>query len=144
MGRKTSLVIASVLMASLAAPPVLAQKITYPQAVATYKNGNYAQALSQFKQVDAAFPNNAMVHYYIALCHQGLGHLNLARSEYQQVVNMGDARLAGLARQGLNQLSGAKTQVYSGGSPSQISATQQPAMPAKKIARKVLYFYADW
>ncbi|MGD9684312.1 MAG: tol-pal system YbgF family protein [Candidatus Obscuribacterales bacterium] len=143
MRKQTSLVLASVLVASLAAPPVLAQKITYPQAVATYKNGNYSQALSQFKQVDAAFPNNAMVHYYMALCHQGLGHLNLARSEYQQVVNMGDARLAGLARQGLSQLSGAKTQVYSG-APSQVSATQQPAMPAKKIARKVLYFYADW
>lgn len=144
MRKKTSLILASVLIASLAAPPVLAQKVTYPQAVATYKTGNYAQALAQFKQVDANFPNNALVHYYMALCHQGLGHLNLARSEYQQVTGMGDVRLAGLARQGLNQLSGAKTQVYSGGSPSQAPATQQPGAPAKKIAKKVLYFYADW
>ncbi|MBZ0187939.1 MAG: tetratricopeptide repeat protein [Candidatus Obscuribacterales bacterium] len=125
--------------------PALAQKTSYPQAVASYKSGNYAKALSQFKSVAAVYPNNPLVRYYLALSHQALGHMDLARAEYEKVATLGDQRLIALAQKGLAQLSGVKSHLGPSSAPQQVAGgTAQPAGVHKKIARKVLYFWADW
>jgi outer membrane protein assembly factor BamD (BamD/ComL family) len=116
--------LASLLIAAL--PAMSAPANLYAQAVADYNAGKYGQAATEFETIKAQYPNNALTHYYLALCRQALGHLDKAKQEYQWVSQYGDASLKGLANQGMARLSGAKT----------------PAAAGK--VRKILEFYADW
>jgi tetratricopeptide (TPR) repeat protein len=123
--------------------PAISAPNLYSQAVADYNAGKYGQAASEFERVKAQYPNNALTHYYLALCRQALGHFDKARQEYEWVSQYGDAGLKGLAAQGLSRMSGVKTSVSYGatasGSPS---AGSRP--PAVTKIRKILEFYADW
>lgn len=82
-----------------------------------------------------------MVRYYLALCHHALGHVELARQDYNLVISNGDASYKALAQKALTQLgskssSGASTSSPDPNTPSQVA-------PARK-AKKVIDFYADW
>ncbi len=137
--------LASLLIVAL--PAMSAPANQYAQAVADYNAGRYGQAATQFETIKASYPNNALTHYYLALCRQALGHFDRARQEYEWVSQYGDASLKGLAAQGMARMSGVRTSSSSAGSGSRTaSATQSPSTrpPAGAKIRKILEFYADW
>ena len=124
-------------------PAMAAPASSFPQAQLQYKNGNYAQALASFQALSAAYPTNALVHYYMALCHQNLGHMGQAKAEYQTVINSRQPSLAPMAAAGLATISKAS-------SGSSVSAPIRPSSsdsgikaPAAKV-KKVLEFWAEW
>lgn len=118
--------LAALLIAAL--PAMSAPANLYAQAVADYNAGKYGQAATAFETIKAQYPNNALTHYYLALCRQALGQFAKARQEYEWVSQYGDASLKGMAAQGMSRLSGSKS-----------SGT----ITAGKV-RKILEFYADW
>jgi thiol-disulfide isomerase/thioredoxin len=77
---------------------------TFNQAVSDYNAGRYAQALAEFKQFEAAYPNNGLVHYYIGLCNQSLNQRAEAKGEYQWVIAHSDPKLKQLALTGVAAL----------------------------------------
>jgi len=144
--------IANAMAALIAAvlPAISAPANLYRQAVADYNAGSYGKAAGEFEQLKAAYPNNALTRYYLALCRQALGHFEKAKQEYEWVSQYGDANLKGMAAQGMARMSGARTSVsYSGSSssaPRTASANQAPSNrpPAGAKVKKILEFYADW
>lgn len=116
---------------------------SFPQAEADYKSGKYAQALSSFQALSAAYPNNALVHYYMALCHQNLGHMGQAKAEYQLVVSSGQPQLAPMAAKGLATLAGARSGSGSASSIPSSSANTGVKVATAKV-KKVLEFWAEW
>lgn len=118
--------LASMLIAAL--PVMSAPANQYAQAVANFNSGNYQQAATEFESLKATFPNNVLTHYYLARCHQALGHVDQAKQEYEWVTKNGDGSLKGLAVKGMAGLSGAKV--------------SKPV--ARKKVKKILEFYADW
>ncbi|MCC7530496.1 MAG: tetratricopeptide repeat protein [Candidatus Melainabacteria bacterium] len=137
--------LAALLIAAL--PALSAPANLYAQAVADYNAGKYGQAATAFETIKAQYPNNALTHYYLALCRQALGHFDKARQEYEWVSQHGDASLKGLAAQGMSRMSGVKTSASGSGSATHTaSATQSPAgrPPAGAKVKKILEFYADW
>lgn len=103
---------------------VQAGPISYQTAVAEYKAGKYQSALSMFRALNASSPKNALVHYYMALCQYGLGHVEQAKQEYQIVIDSGDVRLKPLAEAGLGKMSKIRT---SGTPASSGTATGSPS-----------------
>lgn len=143
--------LASLLLAAL--PALSAPTNLYNQAVADYNSGKYRQAATAFETIKEASPSNAMNHYYLALCRQALGQYNKAILEYQWVSQNGDARLKGLAVQGLSRMSGVKTAVAASGltprttsEPLSIAAGQARSNrpPAVAKVKKVIKFTAAW
>ncbi|MDX2107980.1 MAG: tetratricopeptide repeat protein [Candidatus Melainabacteria bacterium] len=126
----------------------LAAPMTFESAVAEYKAGHYQSALSMFKTFGASNPNNAYVHYYIALCQHRLGHIDQARQEYQFVVQSRDAKLGPMAQTAMAQLSRAHTSGSGSVSQAPASGTTQGSSPSQvsssRRAKKVIEFYADW
>ncbi len=125
---------------------------TFQQAMADYSNGKYALALSEFQAFKVSYPNNALVHYYVALCQQALGRIDQAKLEYKWVLDSRDANLSAKAATGLAQLSSARL-TGSGGSSASSSSSQAAVAPVasgggQKIAmgkvKKVIEFWADW
>lgn len=116
---------------------------SYAEAESDYKNGKYAQALASFQSLSAAYPSNVLVHYYLALCHQNLGHMGQAKAEYQLVVNSRQPQLAPLAAKGLATLAGARS---GSGSPSSYSPSSSDTgvKVATAKVKKVLEFWAEW
>ncbi len=125
----------------LALEPVGASGASFAEAIADYNSGNYAQALSKLKVYESAYPSNALVRYYIALCDQSLGYFAQAATEYKWVSENGDARLRSMAATGLSRLSS----VHGSVSHSAVRATPSPigTIAQGKVA-KVIEFYADW
>src|SRR5271170_6105429 len=80
---------------------------SFQQAVSDYNAGKYSQALGEFKQFAAAYPSNAMSHYYMALCYQSIGQRGEARQEFTLTNQYGDASLKGYAEKALHSLGGA-------------------------------------
>jgi uncharacterized protein YkwD len=103
--RKVLLTIFGIVALLVALPDVQCAPASFQQAIADYRSGHHARALSELEAYKAAYPSNALVRYYIGLCHQQLGHVSVARTEFEWVTRCGDARLQGLAAAALNQLS---------------------------------------
>lgn len=135
------------LLAVLAAPDTAAAPVSFQQAVADYTAGKYSQANAEFESYKQAYPTNAMVHYYLALCKQALGHLDGAKAEYLWVTQNGDARLKGMAQAGYDQLSKTRASGSGGGgaiaAASSSSASSAPVVATAKV-KKIIEFYADW
>jgi len=123
---------------------------SFQEAVADYQAGRYAQALGKLEAVKAAYPSNALVHYYVALCQQAVGHIEQAKVEYQWVISSRDPKLAPMATTGLSQLSGVRVSGSGGGSSSGSSSPTMaaPAGGGAKTANakvsKILEFWATW
>jgi tetratricopeptide (TPR) repeat protein len=122
---------------------------SFPQAKADYESGKYSQALATFQALSATYPTNALVHYYMALCHQNLGHMGQAKAEYQIVASSGQPQLVPLAAKGLATLAGARSN--SGSSSSSVASISAPSNESRtgsKVAmgkvKKVLEFWAEW
>lgn len=124
----------------------------FQQAVADYNGGRYAQANKELESCKQAYPTNAMVHYYLALCKQALGQIETAKSEFQWVQQNGDARLKSLAQTGFAQLSKAR----STSGVSSVAAAPAQAAPSTQVkttlatsssggkVQKILEFWAEW
>lgn len=66
----------------------------FNRAVSTYLRDDYEQALPLFRGIVKNDPNNAMAHYYLALCHIRLGDKDNGAKEYLWVIdNTKDAAL---------------------------------------------------
>lgn len=122
---------------------------SYPQAKADYDSGKYSQALAAFQALSATYPTSALVHYYMALCHQNLGHMGQAKAEYQIVVSSGQPQLVPLAAKGLATLAGARSSSGASSSASaSFSAPSHESSTGSKVAmgkvKKVLEFWAEW
>lgn len=145
--RNSLLLIALASLLAFQPGPVNAEG-TFKQAVADYNAGKYREALDAFNGFKAKYPDNALTHYYLALCHQALNHQSQAKAEYEWVSAKGDSTLKAHAAAGLKQISGLKMQVGSPSAsvqPSQLPPGNQPAAAggATKV-KKVFEFYADW
>jgi tetratricopeptide (TPR) repeat protein len=123
---------------------------TFQEGMAEYNSGKYAHALSTFQTFKASYPNNALVHYYIALCQQGLGHVDQAKAEYKWVMDSRDPSLAGKAAAGLSQLANVRTSGSGGGSSAAVMPTASAPgrsggdkAPQGKV-KKVIDFWATW
>lgn len=77
----------------------------FDSAVSHYKAGQYRQAVTEFKQMTASYPRNALSHYYLALCYQSLGNRAEARQEFSLTSQYGDASLKSYAQTALTNLS---------------------------------------
>jgi hypothetical protein len=87
-----------------------------------------------------------MVHYYLALCKQAMGHLESAKAEYLWVTQNGDARLRGMAQAGVDQLSKVRSSTpssFAGTAPTAPTASSAPQIATAKV-KKIIEFYADW
>lgn len=122
----------------------LAAPVSFQQAVKDYSAGQYALALSEFEPYKASNPNNALVRYYIALCHQGMNHFSQAKTEFEWVAAHGDPKLAAMAKAGFEQLSrinsGSSRGTAIASAPTAVGGSTKPAAKVKKI----IEFYADW
>ena len=126
-------------------PILAAPAASYNQAVKDYNAGKYAVALAEFESCKAAFPTNALVRYYTALCEQSLGRFDKAKEEFQWVATNGDARLKLMAQAGLNQLSRAHASVSHSASAGFSTATASaPSGSSQSKVRRIIDFYADW
>ena len=123
--------------------PVQAAPDAYQKAKGDYDSKNYASALAQFKTLAAAYPRNALCHYYLALCHQAMGHVPQAKQEFQVVQQLDRGSLGQYAAQGMRQLSGAGSS-RGGGAITIASAGGSGSSQARSKVRKIYEFYADW
>lgn len=120
----------------------------FDAAVRTYKSGNYRAALSQFTALKAQYPGNATVHYYLALCHQGAGHISQAKSEYEWLVANDNSNIGTMAAQALlrlgsagNSSAGASSSSSSSSTSTSSASTSSPAQRAK--VKTILEFYVE-
>lgn len=123
----------------------------FDQAVQSYKAGRYSQSLAQFQAVSAANPADALSHYYMALCYQGLNQVASATQQYQWVATYSrDPSLRSMAQAGLARLAqysarrtygGAQTAVSSGASSVRGAGSSSVSLAP---VRQVLEFYTDW
>lgn len=156
--QKIRALILSSLVSAFVAMPGSYCAPNFNQAMADYNAGRYGQAAAQFEAVKAAYPTNALNRYYLAMCHQALGHFDQARQEYQYVATTNDARLKGLAMQGLQKMGGARSTPTAGYNPNPAAvAAANAAMAAMKNGqtatstnpnalpvRKIYKFTAPW
>src|SRR5271167_4926872 len=91
--RKVILLAFCFLTFAVVVPSVRCAPASFHQATADYNAGRHAKALAEFEAYKTAYPSNALVRYYIALCHQELGHVDAARADFDWVSKNGDARL---------------------------------------------------
>jgi thiol-disulfide isomerase/thioredoxin len=91
--------------------PALAAPDNFSAAKSKYEKKDYQGALNDFKALSAKYPNNALCHYYMALCNQCLARVAEAKREYQWVMDNDRGSLSRQAASGLNQLSGGKPSV---------------------------------
>jgi len=103
---------------------------TSAEAIQLYKDGKYGPALKAFEAVDQKEPKNAMTHYYIALCCQGMNQTARALAEYQWVAdNCNNKALKAAALKGIDSVSRYKT---ARDSQVRASAANAEAAAAKK------------
>jgi len=119
---------------------------SFQQAVADYNNGKYSLALTQLDSYKSVYPTNVLVHYYSAMCHQALNHLDQAKADYQYVADHGDAHLQSMSRAAITELSDAHSQPRV--SIASAATSAPPKMAANSIARakvkRILEFSDDW
>ena len=88
-----------------------------------------------------------MGHYYLALCHQAVGHISQAQGEYQLVMQLDRGQLYNYAAAGLRQLGSARGMSGSGSNTSIVSGQSLAAAPSgserREKADKVIYFHLD-
>jgi thiol-disulfide isomerase/thioredoxin len=115
----------------------------YKRAVLNYQAHHYSTALADLEKLNAAYPTNAMVKYYRALCSQGTNQITLAKKDFEWVAtNCPDAKVKQLGAIGLRNLGSYRSQVtgYVGSSsaPALVShATAAAATPAANPAGKL-------
>ncbi len=149
MDKMTTRALALIGAAIVSTQTTIAAPVSFQQAVADYTSGKYSQASSELETYKQAYPNNALVHYYLALCKQAMGQLEGAKAEYLWVTQYGDVRLKGMAQAGFDQLSKVRSSSSSRSSTTASSAppptaSSPTAVVASAKVKKIIEFYADW
>ncbi len=164
--KKTAVLLALLLSLTTIVPAQAAQS-DCSQAVADFNARRYKRAFTQFKSLAEKYPDNEVVHYYLALCHQAMGRMSQAKAEYKWILEHGSTKLKSHARKGISQIGQtaaaegssiqttqtAQAELASGtgsqsadSAPAQADAKKTSAKQAPsqgKVAR-VIGFYADW
>lgn len=124
----------------------LAAPMTFQSAVAEYRAGKYSSALAMFKAFAQSSPNNVQVHYYLAMCHHRMGHVEQARQEYNFVIAKGEPSFKALAEKGLTSIAGASASsgAVASSSGSTTGSSSSTPVPASQRAAKVMDFTATW
>lgn len=139
-----------IVLASLLAfqPGTAYAQDAFERALLNYNAGRYQVALDGFSGIRAKYPDNALVHYYLALCHQALNHQSEARSEFEFVSARGNAKLRANAAAGLQQISRLRSQIGVSRpvskQPSKLPSENKPAVPPPSKVKRIIEFYADW
>lgn len=127
---------------------VWAANPVFDQAVQNYKAKRYSQAIAGFQTFSQANPSDAMSHYYMALCYQGMNQMALAKQQYEWVsANARDPNLRSYAATGLSGLGKIKSTFTPSNSGPVIPASfSRPGSGAVSIAGrlKVIEFYTEW
>lgn len=90
---------------AILAPCAFAVSNGFNEAVSLYNSRRLPQALEKLTALARTNPNDAGVHYYMALCYQGTSQIAAAKTEYLWVYSKGnDARLKYNAWQALQQI----------------------------------------
>ena len=117
------------------APAFSASPPSFNQATADYKRGKYQVALIEFEKFRQSYPTNLMVHYYEALCYQGLNQLDSARTEFQYVIeNDETGTLKAKAEAGMKRVNDAHTQTSSMGG---VGGSVAPGPPVTGFNKKM-------
>ena len=166
MMKKFAILFALTLWLSMAAA-MEAAETDCSQAVADFNAHRYQRAFNQFKSLSEKYPDNEVVHYYLALCHQAMGRMKSARQEYKWVLDHGSSKLKAHAKKGISQIGQAaapdSTEVATitgtGSQPDNkidnSARAENPVSPGAKPTAakqapsqgkvsKVIDFYADW
>ncbi|MDR3612065.1 MAG: thioredoxin domain-containing protein [Candidatus Obscuribacterales bacterium] len=131
------------LLGVLAVRPGETQPVSFNRAVQDYKDGKYSLALSELESYKTAYPNNALVHYYIALCQQSLNHIDRAKAEFEWVaVRSGPYK--SMAQTGLQQLSGSHANNTTAAASQGNGPSGAGIITTGLKARKAIDFYTDW
>ena len=119
----------------------------FNQAVQTFNNRQYSQALAQFDAISRANPSDASSHYYMGLCYHYLNQVGSAVQQYQWVASYShDSRLRAQALNALQQLGryqATRTSQGQAGIPSKVQSIST-SRPSGTGRPKVLEFYTDW
>lgn len=130
--------------------PVYSASPAFDQAVADYKARRYSAALTGFQTIAAKSPTDALSHYYMALCYQGMNQISLAKGQYEWVTaNTRDPALLSYAQTGLATLSKFPTSFAGSSTPAPAAGRATSPIAAgggpKVTGRlKVLEFSTDW
>jgi thiol-disulfide isomerase/thioredoxin len=140
------LVLFSILFANFGIS-VLASNKNFDIAIAKYKKGNYAEALSMFKGLSRTNADNIITHYYLALCYQSLNQLGKASEEYNYVYKYAkDKSLKASALYALGQISEYKKS--NNRAASNVNDSSSANLKINRSIRqeriKVLEFYTNW
>jgi tetratricopeptide (TPR) repeat protein len=100
-----ALLLLAVAQVALADAPV-----SFAKATQDYRAGKYQTSLIELEKYRVKYPNNLQVHYYEALCFQGLNQLDRAREEFELVAREDSGDLKSKAEAGLKGLLHAKTE----------------------------------
>ncbi len=101
------------------------------EAVKSYKDRQYAQSLAQFRQLHNSGTCNELIHYYMALCYQGMNQISSARTEYATVMKGRSTALRQNAQYALSQIDRwNRHRSYSGNGPS--NWQQMPLMASNR------------
>src|SRR5579883_3336223 len=87
--------------------PALASNLTAIQmdnAIKSYNQHKYSQALTQLRQLHSSGACTDSIHYYMALCYQQLNQISAARQEYETVAKGKTANLRANAQTALASL----------------------------------------
>jgi hypothetical protein len=107
---------------SFASPASAADDPATTAALDLYKAGKYGPALAQFETILKKKPNDAVTHYYMALCLHGMNQVARASSEYQLTIkNTRNPKLKEMAENGqesLNRYSSNRTKPASSPAPT--------------------------
>lgn len=118
----------------------------FDAAVKSYNARNYRQAITQLTAIKATYPNNGLVHYYLAMSYQATGNRGGAKTEYEWIVANDRTQLKQLAEKGLQMLGGSSS--AGSAAPTQgtgASAGAPPVTPPAGPKVKTIYdFYTDW
>ena len=128
-------------------PAAIAGSPVFDQAVQQYKAHHFSQALPGFQAEVKRSPSNALAHYYMALCYQGMNQMALAKQEYQWVATSNNSQLRSLASAGLTQIARFPSSVAgstSAATPRSTGSVQVTASAPKVVGRlKVIDWYTD-
>ncbi len=124
IARFSSLVIGFATVAIALQQQLVLAEDTYSQGCLYYKSGNYNAALSSFLRAEAAYPNNAVVHYQLGNTFLQMHRRSEAKEEYQKCMTLRpDPTTASYCTKMIDYLAGSS----GGSSISKSSGSEKPA-----------------
>lgn len=117
----------------------------FDEGVKAYNARQHSIALGRFQQAARVAPTDAMTHYYMGLCYQGLTQFTPAKQQYEYVyATSNNNALRASCSSAMASLSRFQSQKITGsGYPSAAAPGGRGAVRVSGRL-KVIEFYADW